>query len=689
MHVLKYLQEKFDAKASVFFQPCVNGDRPDIVILDKDRGLIVVEVKDWHLSNYAVDINNTWTLKRDTFPLRSPFAQAFHYKQTFFKLHINSLLEKAIKEKGFYGLIHIFVYFHGATREDLRQLYAPAQNALRASLKINDDALKAKKIGPEAHASTERFLRRKMQLVDRDMGLAVTSEYGWKRLNFPDKRPHHLFTDAIHAEFLRILSPPYHYANQGSEILYTPKQATLCESSTGKAKIRGLAGAGKTTVLAKRAVNAHQRHGGEVLILTFNLTLRMFIKDKINEVRQDFSWAGFQIQHYHGFITSVLGNAGIQVVRPPKGESADSWYESEYYSNIALFERLFLEGGHEHSKRKGAVRYHTILIDEIQDYKAAWLKILTDHFLEEGGELVLFGDERQNIYERPIDEQKKVRLPNGFGRWETLAKSFRYKSDSHILALASAFQQEFLAQRYEWEADSSFQSSLSMVGVNAIHHFMDGDYRSITELIIRMAKQEMIHPNDISVIAPHKKELQEIDYLIRQGVSHRENTLTTFATKELAERVEILRTAENYGIQPDGPVDAAMANAFPGGHAGVLSFRLSLQAAHKLFKTVEQAEETLKDVEKQKKYSFNLNSGVMKLSTTHSFKGFESPTVVLLVGEKDKAEMVYTGLTRAKENIVVFAHERSSYRGFFEARLEPLTNLVQGAEGDREDTHRI
>jgi hypothetical protein len=62
----------------------------------------------------------------------------------------------------------------------------------------------------------------------------------------------------------------------------------------------------------------------------------------------------------------------------------------------------------------------------------------------------------------------------------------------------------------------------------------------------------------------------------------------------------------------------------------------------------------------------------MKLSSTHSFKGFESPFIVLLVSSKDSPEVVYTGLTRAKENLVVFLEEDGSYTDFFSKHLNKL-----------------
>nr|WP_270793662.1 UvrD-helicase domain-containing protein [Aeromonas sp. QDB36] len=56
-------------------------------------------------------------------------------------------------------------------------------------------------------------------------------------------------------------------------------------------------------------------------------------------------------------------------------------------------------------------RYQTILVDEVQDFESEWVKILRDNFLSSEGEMVLFGDESQNIYER--DNKRSAVIAQG------------------------------------------------------------------------------------------------------------------------------------------------------------------------------------------------------------------------------------------------------------------------------------
>lgn len=59
----------------------------------------------------------------------------------------------------------------------------------------------------------------------------------------------------------------------------------------------------------------------------------------------------------------------------------------------------------------------------------------------------------------------------------------------------------------------------------------------------------------------------------------------------------------------------------------------------------------------------------IKLSTIHSFKGLEAQTVFCILTPDDEAEMVYTGITRAQRNLVVFDTSTSNFRTFFQAHM--------------------
>lgn len=628
--LLEYLASHFDDQAEVYFQPCFNGDRPDIVLMSAKAGVIIIEVKDWNLALYNIDINNKWSVNTASRSQRvkSPFQQVFAYKKNFFEIHVNGLLEKSLKNERFFKLIKTYVYFHHSSKNEIQRLYQPHLDRLYEQSRRNQEDFKSARIDFDTYEKTREWIESGKHKFERDMSLSLYKDK-LRKITFPITAKESVFDESVYNEFKRLLNPPYHYASEGKPPNYSDKQISLIQSAAkARAKICGLAGSGKTVVLAGRAVNAHKRHGGRVLVLTFNITLGSYIHDKISAVREDFPWSAFDISTYHRFITTALNNASIEMVIPDNlqydGEDPivarriagerDQYLEKNYYSNLSLFENEEIK-----------VKYETILIDEIQDYKPEWIKIIRSFFLEEDGEMLLFGDEKQNIYKRDLDGERRSKVVEGFGAWVKLTKSFRYTHHSPIVPLVDSFQKKFLLQNYELDADESFQLSLTSVGIQSHSTFGRKNLGQLAEQIIKVAKENKIHPNDISIISSKENILRELDHILRTADAHKERTLCTFPSFE--------------------------ANIHP------------------------KYSKKYQEIGAAKKKGFNLNSGVMKLSSTHSFKGFESPFIFLLVSNNDSPEMVFTGLTRAKENLVVYLEENSPYLEFFSKHLNRIEDL--------------
>ncbi|TOM63427.1 hypothetical protein CGH72_25465, partial [Vibrio parahaemolyticus] len=63
LYLLKKIDESLDESYEVFFNAFLDGDRPDIVIVKRDYGAIIIEVKDWSINNYVVTKDNKWLIK--------------------------------------------------------------------------------------------------------------------------------------------------------------------------------------------------------------------------------------------------------------------------------------------------------------------------------------------------------------------------------------------------------------------------------------------------------------------------------------------------------------------------------------------------------------------------------------------------------------------------------------------------
>jgi|LGOV01.1.fsa_nt_gb hypothetical protein len=569
-HLLNFLKDNLDDTYEIYFQSFINGDRPDVVLMRRDSGVMIIEVKDWDFSSDFYSGENKYFSKSK----KNPLDQVFSYKNNLFNLHIKTLLYMKLNNPTIFNIISCVIYFHNAKKRDI-QIFETKRN----------------------------YNTKNVELINRD---SLTSEYFSKILS--DKwlnRKSKYFDETLYESFKRYLQPPLHTIEQGSIIDLLPKQKELINSRPTQQKIKGVAGSGKTLILARRAVNAHKRTKNKVLILTFNVSLKNYIHNKINEVRDEFYWDNFHIINFHQFFKAEANNYSLKIRNI-----------NEDYINESFFEDC---------KHK-IPKYETILIDEVQDYKIEWLNIIKKYFLAENGEFVLFGDEKQNIYKRDLEKNKNIRT-NIVGRWNELNESFRLHTK--IANIATNFQKYFFLDKYELDKIkiAYYQTFNDDTNPHFEYYFLPSNnmeyiFSNIIEIIIKLK----LHPNDIGILSTKTETIRDLDFLIRS--ERNEKTEMMCETKEESE-----------------------------------SF-------------TEKGTDKLNIVRRNKKSNFWMNPGTIKLSTIHSFKGWEIHTLFLIIEEYPEKEgfydkkissdeLIYTGITRCKYNLIIFNIENIQYDMFF------------------------
>jgi len=683
LYILKYLANNLDNTFEVYFNPYMNGDRPDIVIMRKGYGVMIIEVKDYKLNSYVLDERKNWKVKNQNFTIKSPINQSLKYKDNLFELHIENLLEKKIKDIRNFNIVSCAIYFHNAFHSEIENfLVIPFKNDRRY----------------------QDFLKYNIDFIGRDnLNELDLNKLLKKRYLKADKKSF-LFTDDIYQSFKRFLKPPVHLRDQGHDFNYSPKQRELIyESNKKQQRIKGVVGSGKTTVLAARAVQAYRRTKGKVLILTYNITLKNYIHDKISEVREEFPWEAFVISNYHLFITTELNNLGIPIQVPidfqhfPE-EKKDAFFENFYYSNIELFKE----------QKKNIPKYDVILIDEIQDYKRPWMEIIKDCFLAENGEYVLFGDVKQNIYNNQIIG--KDIATNVIGVTE-LKRCFR--SDFKIKDLAVQYQKDIFKDKYEVDTFNVKEQTLEINfernqqgSINYIYLPNADSVISLYTIIHQNAINKDIPPNDITILANSISLLKKFEAFYRY--SSNERTTTMFETNEMVYRMGMnyLKNKKDEWlvkgielIKRDKDKDKSkgfnqlstlftvyrLYLNYPDRFKGKLSFYCEkfktnyndfieyrktyhneLQAFEKEYGEEKQLN-VLKLIRNNKKLHFHKNSGTVKLSTIHSFKGWESEMLFLILEKKfSKMEMsfneiLYTGITRCRANLILINFGNEEY----------------------------
>ena len=625
--LINFLYLNYDDSFEIFYQPFLNGDLPDVIVMHKGGGVMIFEVKDWDLSNYTITSTGQWKINSNgAIRKDNPLRQVLKYKENLYNLHIDSLLSLKLKDYKYWYVVKCAVYFHCHTME-----YAYT-----------------KCLGLEPTRKYKTFLEKNFSVL----GYNSLSKGIMDRV-FYDRwisRPNNYFSDDLYNRFARILRPSYHTIEQGIPINFTKEQQLLAKSEAGSRKrIKGVAGSGKTLVLAQRAVNAHIRTQGIVLILTYNITLKNYIHDRISSVRENFDWSYFHISNYHDFITSNMNNVGIEFDFLPKNEYGQrGLIDQELFEKIAdekVYSNLNLFDGHIDELPK----YDVMLIDEAQDYKENWINILLNNFVTEKAEIVAFADEKQNLYARDLDEMKMPKNPIQRGPWDgKLNKSYRLSAK--VAMLVADFQKFFFSGKYDIDEKIETDAMRDLFADPYIeYHMIENperktiDNTKIAQYIFKQMNNHQLNSNDVTILSTRISMLRYLDATIKEVSKEKTNIM--FETQEEYNQI----------------MQMHFINSRP--------------------------EDEIRKIRKNRKANFWMNRGTIKLSTIHSFKGWESPAVFLVI-ENDVAadnliklqdgatfprkfadEMVYTGMTRCQNFLFIINLGNPLYDSFFVSEL--------------------
>jgi len=288
---------------------------------------------------------------------------------------------------------------HKATKPQVNQFYSPANDDLSKQSQELFKQHKNQALNHDSYNKRSDGITKVKQRLSRDKSMIYAND----QLNtliskIKSYKSHVLFDGRVYDDLKRRLMPCEHVLNQGKQIPLDDKQAKLAVSEVGKQKVKGVAGCGKTAIIAQRAVNARTRHQENVLIITYNITLKNLIKDRISDILGYRDGSNFAVTNYHQFYTSQINETGLDISELIDRFGFEKLYKKDCFEGYDL------------------LRYQTILVDEVQDFENEWVKIIRDNFLAADGEMVLFGDESQNIYGR--DNERAAVIAQGFGRWQ-------------------------------------------------------------------------------------------------------------------------------------------------------------------------------------------------------------------------------------------------------------------------------
>lgn len=605
----------------VYFQPFLNGKNPDIIILKENYGVVIIEVKDYDLDNYSHKYNKNDSYDYGVFKAynskegkyyktNNPFEQVVNYKDMLFDMHLPLLgIQRELNPQS-YGVIKSCLFFYKSSKKQIEEVISDIEKEY-GRIKFNYAYL----FGIDSN-----FIR--------DIKNLLLFEHLNEEL-----------TNHIKLQ----LKPSIERREQDEIPVLSEEQEKLSISQAGAIKIRGVSGSGKSLVLAKRALNAYER-GKSVLILTYNITLRHHIRDDISKFKT-YNRNCFFILNIHEFMSLIYNQLKEKFGKVKKySEMID--YVITYYNKSYVSDDL---------------RFETILIDEVQDFEYDWLDFIEQEILikkepiiKNGeeilyGEYVLFGDPKQKIYSITLDN-KEINT-NVDDDWVDLKKCYRLQSN--ILDLALNFQETFMKDSYN--IDYEVKKAQQTEGVIQYYSFNKSDLNLIYDNIKKIYSELSISLNDIAVIYEKVDVLRDLESFFNKDEI---NCTTTFENNnqfnELKQKYGI---DENYNLGPNGyELKVPLAGYDKDNDENLNKFILKQASIRKL-----------------KKCAFYMNRGTIKLSTIHSFKGWEIDTLFLILDYSEKNqnidELIYTAITRCKRNLIIIDLNNNKYSQFFKNNI--------------------
>lgn len=402
----------------VYYEPEIRGKRPDFVIIGPDLGIVVLEVKDYLKSSIYQINQDEWILHNTNGELnttKNPLKQARDYARLIsehLKKDKNLVQQTSTYLKFPYGYGVVFTRMNQETfiTNHLYQVIDPQFTLCRDEIDPDETEFSSEVLLEKIHGMFTIFHSKKYILTAEDI----------QAIRF------HLFPEVrISAEY----KSPVRHQDQLLLSLHNIKTMDLYQENLAKQigdkhrLIRGVAGSGKTLVLAGRAkVLAKTHPDWKILVLCYGISLSRSLKQMIDkmvsepedlfemmEVLGKKNPSKMEVYNFHEWLRQILKMKDSEIP--------------------VLLEKV---------RQNEAIlpMYDAILIDEGQDFEPEWLKLLSHCLNPNTQSLLLVEDRAQSIFRR----KSSLAQDTGFDfRGRSKILSINYRNTAQIVQFAWEF----------------------------------------------------------------------------------------------------------------------------------------------------------------------------------------------------------------------------------------------------------
>ncbi|QHG20990.1 DNA helicase II [Nostoc sp. ATCC 53789] len=421
------LEEKLENDYLLWYDVPVGKKQlhPDFIVLHPSRGLFILEVKDWKLDTIKSINPSTVTIitENGVKEVQHPLQQARDYA-----LAVNKMLEKdpaLVQQEGNYQGKLVIPYGYGVVFTNITRK-AFNESELTAVFEKHLVICKDEML-PSTDAG--EFQQRIWDLSAYQFGKTLTSSQidriRWHI--FPELR----ITSKIEFDTAATEESPQLQIPDILKIMDLQQEQLARSLGDGHRVIHGVAGSGKTMILAYRCQHLAQVSNKAILVLCFNVSLAAKLRQVVQEDPHKIS--RIKVRHFHGWCMDLLKKYNI-----PRPDSRD--YQGEAYIE-ELVQRVITAVD---AKLIPAGTYGAVMLDEGHDFKPEWLKLIAQMVNPETNSLLILYDDAQNLYGEQRTKKFSFKSVGIQAQGRTTIFKLNYRNTAQVLGVAYEFAKEVM-----------------------------------------------------------------------------------------------------------------------------------------------------------------------------------------------------------------------------------------------------
>lgn len=518
--VARFLQKYLDDDCLVWCNVPMGRKRlyADFLVLIPGRGLLCLEVKDWHLrilrrmNKTECDLEIDGILKTEKHPLE----QARKYVQ-----NITNLLsaEKRLQQQDGnhqgrllmpYGQGVIFTQFSHdeickVTSDSARlDVLMPRKQTLYSNdlkLSRDTDEVREQIFAMFPYHFEHCLSKEQIDLIRWHLFPEIRLGVPEQQELFIDENP--VITET--AEDTEILCKPI-VAPDIIKIMDIQQEQLARNMGSGHRVIHGVAGSGKTLILTMRCEYLAEQCQKPVLVLCYNIALAT----KLRSIIQQKGLADkVRVHHFHEWCIDLYKTFGLHTF---KSNKKLPFYEIALQAVLAAMQ----------AGRLPENLYDAVLIDEGHDFEPDWLRLVTYVLDKDSDHLLLLYDDAQAIYKNGSHLGFSLASVGIKAQGRTTILRLNYRNTKEIIGFAYLFAQGKILPRHVADDNQIPLVEPEAAGVNGLSPYVrrcdswQSELEFLEGRLEQWLKKDHIPLSDIAIICYRKEQCDDVCALLKK-----------------------------------------------------------------------------------------------------------------------------------------------------------------------------